>query len=138
MAQSSSYTEAELTRNSVKCKFKYRIRWFYSRGSFLVLIWNILILAAVSSSFFLFQNMLSGWNTQVESISLLFYSVPFIVFLVCAALCGWLADARFGKYRVFKTGSALLFSAVVMLCLCLLVFSNKRVPLVVMVVILLR
>ena len=102
MAQSSSYTEAELTRNNVKCKFKYRIRWFYSRGSFLVLIWNILILAAVSSSFFFFQNMFSEWNTQVESVWLLFYSVPFIVFLVCAPLCGWLADARFGNTEFSK------------------------------------
>ena len=130
-----SYTEAELTRNNVKCKFEYRIRWFYSRGSFLVLIWNLLISAAVSYPFFFLRKLYSGLNAQVRSISLLFNSVPFIVFLVCAPLCGWLADARFGKYRVFKTGSILLFSAMVMLCLCLLVFSNKHVPPVVVVVI---
>ena len=54
---------------------------------------------------------------------------------MCTLLCGWLADARFGKYRVFKTGSVVLFSVVVMLCLCSLVFSNKLVPPVVIVVI---
>ena len=134
MAQTSSYTEAELTRNNVKCKFKCRIRWFYSRGSFLVLIWNLLITAAVSYPFFFLRKLYSGLNTQVESISLLFNLVPLIVFLVCAPLCGWLADARFGKYRVFKSGSILLFSSVVLLCLWLLVF-NKHVPPVVIVVI---
>ena len=131
----SSYTEAELTRNNVKCKFKCRIRWFYSRGSFLVLIWNLLITAAVSSPFFVLRNLNSGLNTQVESNLRIVISVPLIVFLVCAPLCGWLADARFGKYRVFKTGSILLFSVAVMLCLCLLVYSNKHVPPVVVVVI---
>ena len=54
---------------------------------------------------------------------------------VCTLLCGWLADARFGKYRVFKAGTVLLFSAVVFLCLCLLVYSNKRDSLVVIIVI---
>ena len=131
---STSYTEAELTRNNVNCKFKCRIRWFYSRGSFLVLIWNLLITAAVSYPFFFLRKLYSGLNTQVESISLLFNLVPLIVFLLCAPLCGWLADARFGKYRVFKTGSILLFSAVVMLCMWLLVF-NKHVPPIVLVVI---
>ena len=135
MAQSSSYTEAELTRNNVKFKLKYRIRWFYSRGSFLVLIWNLLITAAVSYPFFFLRKLYSGLNPQVESISLLLDLVPLIIFLLCAPLCGWLADARFGKYRVFKTGSILLFSSVVMLCLCLLVYSNKHVPPVVVVVI---
>ena len=62
-------------------------------------------------------------------------SITSIALLVCTLLCGWLADARFGKYRVFKTGSVVLFSVEVMLCLCSLVFSNKLVPPVVIVVI---
>ena len=97
MAQSSSHTEAELTRNNLKCKFKCRIRWFYSRGSFLVLIWNLLITAAVSYPFFVLPNLNSGLNAQVESNLQIIISVPLLVFLVCGPLCGWLADARFGK-----------------------------------------
>ena len=137
IAQPSSYTEAEVTRNQVKCKVKYRPRWFYSRGSFLVLIWNILIIAAVDSQLqtFYSEKLYSGLTTQLNTISWIIYSVTLIALLVCTLLCGWLADARFGKYRVFKTGSVVLFSAEVMLCLCPLVFSNKLVPPVVIVVI---
>ena len=137
IAQPSSYTEAEVTRNKVKCKVKYRIRWVYSRGSFLVLVWNILIIAAVDSQLqtFYSEKLYSGLTTQLNTISWIIYSVTLIALLVCTLLCGWLADARFGEYRVFKTGSVVLFSAEVILCLCSLVFSNKLVPPVVIVVI---
>ena len=79
--------------------------------------------------------MYSGLTTQLNTISWIIISVTSIALLVCTLLCGWLADARFGKYRVFKTGSVVLFSVEVMLCLCSLVFSNKLVPPVVIVVI---
>ena len=132
MAQTSSYTEAELTRNNVKCKFKCRNRSFYSRGYFLVLIW---IFASVNSQYFLSENLYSGLSTQFNTISWIVISVPLIVSFVCTLLCGWLADARFDKYRVFRTGTVLLFSAVAFLCLYLLVYSNKRDSLVVIIVI---
>ena len=135
IAQPSSYTAAEVTKNNVKCKVKYRIRWFYSRGSLLVLVWNILIIAAVDSQAILSVKLYSGLTTQLNTISWIIISVALIALLVCTLLCGWLADARFGKYRVFKTGSVVLFSVEVMLCLCSLVFSNKLVPPVVIVVI---
>ena len=32
--------------------------------------------------------------------------------VVCIPILGWLADARYGNYRVFKAGSVLLFLAV--------------------------
>ena len=130
IAQPSSYTEAEVSRNKVKCKVKYRIRWLYSRGSFLVLVWNILIIAAVDSQTFYSETLYSGLTTQLNNVVI---SVPLIALLVCTLLCGWLADARFGKYRVFKTGSIVLFSLEVMLCLCSLVFSNTFVPPVVII-----
>ena len=128
VTQSSSSTEAEQTRNNVTCKFKYRIRLFYSKGAILVLIWQLLIMACISSQINLLQNLYFGLSTQAQSIV---YLVPLIVFLVCAPLCGWLADARFGKYKVFKTGSVIVFSTVVMLCVCVLVFSNIDVSLVI-------
>ena len=82
---------------------------------------------------FLFRNVVLWIDYTIEYYFLI--SVPLIALLVCTLLCGWLADARFGKYRVFKTGSIVLFSAEVMLCLCSLVFSNTFVPPVVIVVI---
>ena len=47
-----------------------------------------------------------------------------IVLLVCAPLSGWLADARLGNYRVFKTGFIFLFFASVMACVGVLVLKN--------------
>ena len=79
IAQASSYTEAEVTR---KCKVKYRIRWFYSRGSFLVLVWNILITAAVCSQTFLIEKLYSRLTTQLNTISWIIYSVAIITLLV--------------------------------------------------------
>ena len=136
VAQSSSSkdSEAEQTRNNVTCKFKYRIRLFYSKGAILVLLWELLIFAAVSSQIYLLENLYSGLSKQVKSIASIVKSVPIIVFLVSAPLCGWLADARFGKYKVFKTGSVIIFFAVVMLCVCLLVFNNIDVSLVLITV----
>ena len=107
-----------MTRKNVKCKVKYRIRWFYSRGSFLGLVWNILIITAVDSQTHLSEKFYSRLTTQLN-ISWIVYSVTLIALLVCTLLCRWLADARFGKYRVFKTGSVVLFSAEVMHCLFL-------------------
>ena len=79
--------------------------------------------------------MYYGLTTQFNTISWIIISVPLIALFVCTLLCGWLADARFGKYRVFKTGSIVLFSVEVMLCLRSLVFSSTFVPPVVIVVI---
>ena len=87
-----------MTRNKLKCKVKYRIRWFYSRGSFLVLVWNILIIAALDSQMFLTQKLYSGLTTQLNTITWIIYSVALIALLVCTLLCGWLADARFISY----------------------------------------
>ena len=43
---------------------------------------------------------------------------------MCAPLTGWLADARLGNYKVFKTGCVFLFIASVMACLYVLVITN--------------
>ena len=40
--------------------------------------------------------------------------------LLSAPLSGWLADAKFGNYKVFRTGAVLLFIATVMNCLLLI------------------
>ena len=79
MAQTSSYTEAELTRYNVKCKFKYRIRWFYSRGSFLVLIWNLLIFASVNSQVFLSENFYSGLSIPFNIYYFVFSTINCVI-----------------------------------------------------------
>ena len=42
--------------------------------------------------------------------------LPILVAFVCAPLFGWLADARFGNYSVFRAGATLLFLYTVLRC----------------------
>ena len=47
-------------------------------------------------------------------------SIPIVVAFVAAPLSGWLADAKFGNYKVFRFGAVLLFISTVMNCLLLI------------------
>ena len=55
----------------------------------------------------------------------------FVLVVVSAPLSGWLADAKFGNYKVFIVGAVLLFISTVMNCLLLileeLVWENNCV-----------
>ena len=44
-------------------------------------------------------------------------SIPITLILVSAPLSGWLADAKFGNYKVFRVGAVVLFICTVMNCL---------------------
>ena len=46
--------------------------------------------------------------------------IPFVVILVSAPLSGWLADAKFGNYKVFRFGAVMLFISTVTNCLLLI------------------
>ena len=86
-------------------KCKYRMRWFSSKGAFLVLLWTLLLATACSF------NM----PVHIHSSNWL-YVIPILVTVVAAPLSGWLADAKFGNYKVFRVGILLLFSASVLRC----------------------
>ena len=47
-------------------------------------------------------------------------SIPVVLALVAAPLSGWLADAKFGNYKVFRFGVVLLFISTVINCLLLI------------------
>ena len=87
------------------CKIKYRVRYFYSKGAFLVLLWTTLL--SVNLDQFC-KNILSSFHNNRISNYGLFLLVPLSF---CIPLAGWLADAKFGNYKVFKVGSALSFLA---------------------------
>ena len=46
--------------------------------------------------------------------------IPAPVAIVSVSLSGWLADANFGNYKVFRVGAVLLFVATVMNCFLLI------------------
>ena len=119
----SHLTSNESGTTSKMCSFKYRIRWFHSKGAALVLLWGMLSSAAFESSFQLSQVFYPGL-IEVEIYVWVLRFVPFIVVVFSAPFAGWLADARIGNYRVFKTGAVILFFTAVIVCVCVLVLRN--------------
>ena len=105
------------------CSFKYRIRWFNSKGAALVLLWIILISASVLTLRYMIQDLIIRLNGK-KVLVWIYIVVLCVSCLVCAPLAGWLADARLGNYKVFKTGCVFLCVASVMACLHVLVFTN--------------
>ena len=47
-----------------------------------------------------------------------------LTFVVCIPLSGWLADQKFGNFKVFRAGCVLMFLGSVSLCLEILVLKN--------------
>ena len=107
-------------------KCKYRMRWFSSKGAFLVLLWTLLLGIAVN--LFVLTVILP---VDMSVLSIQYLLSPIIFALVSAPLSGWLADAKFGNYKVFRVGVVLLFISAVMNCLFLileaLVLENNHV-----------
>ena len=105
------------------CKIKYRVRYFYSKGAFLVLLWTTLISATLlpfNDDFRLtgFAFMIKDFITNSRYRYLLL-----LVLCVSTPLAGWLADAKFGNYKVFKGGSVLLFLATIVNCTIIILLS---------------
>ncbi len=92
-----------VSRNGCKCK--YRVRWFYSKGAFLVLVWVMLLNIACVSVFHVFHQrpdvhfVISKWLP----------AIPIVFGLMGCIFSGWLADAKLGNYRVMKYSFVLLF-----------------------------
>ena len=112
-------------------RVQYRLRWFYSKGSYLVLIW---ILLANIANRILF-NLL--YYFIVTKYSHLFYLtwLPFVARLVSALLSGWLADALLGHYRTVKAGAVILYLPLILCCVLQLtlhsVIDNNHVLVVI-------
>ncbi len=92
-------------------KCKYRVRWFYSKETFL---WIGILLFVVTSMIILLPKNV---NKKV-----IFWIYTLVVLLGCltfllGTLTGWLADARFGNYKVASFGIFLMFLGSVFNCL---------------------
>ena len=91
---------------------KYQVRYFYSKGAFLVLLWSTLISALLG--FYatgLGQTILLGLFQQ-QDLPIVFLAPPFLTFFAIPLL-GWLADAKLGNYRVFKFNCFLLLTGTI-------------------------
>ena len=96
-------------------KCKYRMRWFSSKGAFLVLLWTQLLGIALG---LIVQTVHSHRYATVLSKWLIL--IPIMFAFVSAPLSGWLADAKFGNYKVFRVGVVLSFISAVINCLFLI------------------
>ncbi len=91
---------------------KYKLRYFYSKGAFLVLVWIMLISSAVTVLFHLFTKS-GGIQTYPHYKDPRFLLIPIIAFIPIA---GWLADVWYGNFKVFKFGALLMFVSTVLTC----------------------
>ena len=102
-------------------KCKYRVRWISSKRALLILLWTLLVAVGC-----IIPAQIIDFSTRHGA------SVPlFVLVVVAAPLSGWLADAKFGSYKVFIVGAVLLFISTVINCLLLileeLVWENNCV-----------
>ena len=99
------------------------MRWFSSKGAFLVLLWTLLVVISCSV-------LVQTARYPLVPTDWLF-AIPITFAFASAPLSGWLADAKFGNYKVFRVGVVLLFISAVIHCLFLileaLVWSNNYV-----------
>ena len=114
--------ECAVAEPPVTDKMRYRIRYFYSKGAFLVLLWTTLGSVAAWSFVCLYSILIKdirnvGWYRNIAFL-------PVIPFLLFTPLAGWLADSKFGNFRVFKFGAVLLFLSVLMTSICTMLLRN--------------
>ncbi len=99
---------------------KYKLRYFYSKGVFLVLVWTMLITSAMTVLFRLFTKSVSitiSIQTYPHYKEPRLFLIPIIAFIPIA---GWLADVRYGNFKVFKFGALLIFVSTVLTCIYLI------------------
>ena len=97
---------SELTtreRLSICCKPSFRLRKLKNKGAILVLLWSFLCL---SVPFFFYSNKKD--NHWIHSL------VQVIVFSMTLSIAGWIADVRFGRYRVIKLSMWIMWAAIML------------------------
>ena len=110
-----STNSSSIEKSGKRKRFNYKVRWFYSKGAFLVLLWTALISATLWSYVAdLGQNFaIRKYLKLIVISSLTFFAIPFL---------GWLADAKFGNYRIFKLNCFFLQVTMIVNCIQIVYF----------------
>ena len=103
---------------------KYKLRSFYSKGAFLVLVWTLLITSVMT---ILYRITKSGYLHYTDQ---RLFLLPIIAF---TPIAGWLADVRYGNFKVFKFGALLFFFSAVMTCISMIIKGEGVHPTVTLV-----
>ena len=98
---------------------KYRhFRFFKRKGAVLVLLWSF-------CSLFAFNFVAKENNRDQHFLSLRIS--PLTVFVMCALfypILGWMADARYGRYKMIKWSLLLMWVSFILYCLALVVLKS--------------
>ena len=108
--------------NNEKC-YTWKMRWFYSKGAYLVLTW---VLLATLTFFIIVGNLYSRLLLMSAGnllTSALVNILPLCSIVITAPLSGWMADAKFGNLKVHKLGNFILFLSSLFMCLITLVIE---------------
>ncbi len=108
-------------RGNKKTICKWRVRWFYSKGAYLVLVWNLLVNFSFATTLIMFSGQLTGYFSSSPSYALILIVIVLVCCLVISApLSGWLADAKLGNLKVHKIGIFLIFLSTLVACVLML------------------
>ena len=114
---STNNSSRDHTKPVMRKRCKYQVRWFYSKGAFLVLLWTTLISAILWSYITdLGRRILKELDEQDRFQGII--ALP----LISIPLLGWLADAKLGNYRVFKISCFFLLIGTIFGCTQILCF----------------
>ena len=106
------------------CRVQYRLRWFYSKGAFLILIWILLSSMAAAIPFNLFLSYTSYILTTGHGYFFYLISLLFILLFVSALFSGWIADSLLGNYRTVKAGAVVCFFSLTLFCILLILLQS--------------
>ena len=115
LAMSTASEQVQLLdkRSNSTCRCTYKIRRFYSKGAFLVLFWVTLVSIANCS---ITLNLLHRLRRIFEMSWIA--TVPTALMVVPVVLSGWLADTKYGNYKVLRFGLILLFLGTLNISIC--------------------
>ena len=109
----SSQSVSEWRRQSKCVRCKYRMRWFSSKGAFLVLAWVLLLCVTITSSMKMIRDLSQRLQLTSESRYhwMSIAAIPSLIGVITLILSGWLADAKLGNFKVARFGFFLVFIA---------------------------
>lgn len=101
------------------------MRCFHSKAAALVLMWSLFLSISIWSTNTLTHPVYSGLKLNHNVLFAVIGSIPLVVVVISIPLSGWLADAKFGNFKVFKGGSIMLFFGSVLVCVCTLAVTSQ-------------
>ncbi len=100
---------------------------FHSKAAGLVLLWSVCLCISIWSTDAMTHPVYSSLK-KIMNNNYLFPTIgciPLVVVVISIPLSGWLADAKYGNFKVFKVGSVMLFVGSVLVSVCTLAVTSQ-------------